>query len=111
VETQRSEALSLLRKWSDEYSLLYCEVNFKTLAVGMEGRIVLESDDRVSMMSDNRVSTLRLALGLAVAFGYGDTRGIPGESDKFDSGLVIFFDAPDSEHPELVTFIERRVKS
>jgi hypothetical protein len=112
VTIERPEALSLLRKWTEESSLLHCTVTFKTLGIGMDVRILSLSDEFVTARSDDGRSTIRVAIDLAVAFGYGDTRGISEEPEEFDSALVIFFDPPGApEDPELITFLERRAES
>jgi len=109
VRTERPEALSLFRRWLEESSLLYCELTFRAAAVAFEGKITSLSDELVTLRSDDGRSKIRVALDLAVAFGFEDTRHTPKEAEEFDLGLMVFFEEPLTvEYPESVAFLEKR---
>jgi hypothetical protein len=77
VIMERSEALSLLRKWLDESTLLTCRVTFKGLAVGMACRLLSVGDEFVDARSDDGLSVIRVTLGRVVVFHFGDSREYP----------------------------------
>lgn len=109
--TDRPEALSILRKWLEESTLLYCQANLSVLAAGLEVRIVSVSNEEVCARSEDGNAEIAVVLGRAVAFGFGDMRS-SDEGKDFDFGLVVFFDEPtEVDTPEYVTFAERRLPS
>ena len=108
--TERADALSIFRKWADESTVVCGGLSLGVGSTSIEGTIFSLTDDLVIVRSDNGLSELRVDLSLAVAFGYEDTRRLPAMSAEFDSGLVVFFDDPEVENPELATFVEVRAE-
>jgi hypothetical protein len=108
VRTGSDDALSLLRKWRDESTLLSCEVNSKRLAVALDGRVVELDDNRIRVRSDDERAEMLLDLALIACFGSADANRLPG-GESFDFGLIAFFSDPaEDPHPESVQFVERR---
>jgi hypothetical protein len=111
MTTDRSGAILVFRKWFEESTPLHCTVTFKALGVDMQCTVTSISDEVITAMSDDRLSIVRVTLDRAAAFGYGDTRIVPGESEDFKGALVVLFGASDDPACDLITFIERRVDS
>jgi hypothetical protein len=109
VKIERSEVLSIFRKWLDESTRLFCELRLRVGSAGIEGLIVSVTEDLIVVRSDDGCSEVRVDLDLPVCFAYEDTRKVPAESDRFDAGIFAFFDDPDkAEDPELAAFVEMR---
>ena len=109
MRTLHAEAVSLFRKWMEEFALLYCEVNFIGFACGFETRLTFVSDAEVRGCSDDGRSQIAVDLNRAVAFGYADTRGTPDVAQDFLAGVIVFFSEPsETDNFERIGFMERR---
>jgi len=102
----------MFRKWLEESTPLYCELSLLVGSAGIEGRVVSATDALVVVRSDDGSAELHADIGSAVCFGFGDTREVPAESDRYDAGVIVFFGDPDeSEDSERASFVELRARA
>ena len=107
--TERSEALSMFRKWLEEDAVLRCMTSLRSIAVVAGDLKIVEAPDdgRVLARTRDGKTDILLSLERAVAFVFGDSLSVPDTTESFDSGLAIFFeDFKVTPDPEGITFIE-----
>jgi len=92
VETNRSEALSILKKWHAERTPLRCQIPLRQLAAAFNARVYSVSDTLLVLTSDDLLTELNIPFSDSLFFGYGDTRHDPDEV-VYDATLIIFLES------------------
>jgi hypothetical protein len=108
----RSDAVDLLRKWSDDGTLIRCQGSFSLFAFSSEGFIRRATESEVRLMSLDTRSEVVVQFKSDMEFGYDDNRVIEGVEKKFESCLVVFVPPiADGETQDTIAFAAHRISN
>jgi hypothetical protein len=105
---QRSDAVVILGKWSDEQSRIRCQGSFSTHAFAVEGKIERVTAHEIRMIAGNELTQVVVKLTDEVTFNYADSREITGnEARNYPSCLTLGFeDVPEEGLVDTISFAE-----